>query len=102
MSNRTIIYYKILVSTAATTLGVSDVQSVSSEGQNLLFRHTDVVTNNNPLNGINKVQEKYTIFSWASLKAQFFNSIPDSKFMKMRISFDDANITIFINLNLEE
>ena len=99
---RIITYYKILISVAASALGISDVQNVSWDGNNLIFQHTDVETPNNPINNITRVRKKYTIKPWVNIKAQFFNSVPDAKFMRMSIDFDDPQTTIFVRLNLEE
>jgi hypothetical protein len=100
MANRTKTQYKISIATVATALGVSDVQSVEWDGNNLIFRHTDLISPDTPLPNITRIQEQYTTKPWSTIKAQFFSSIPDNKFKRMSILIDATDI--YVQLNLEE
>jgi len=100
MADRIKTQYKIARTKVITVLGLSDVQDIAWDGNNLIFRHSDVETPNDPLQSITKIQEVYTIKSWDVIKTQFFDSIPDEKFERMTITIDDTDI--YIELNLEE
>lgn len=97
---RTITYYTVLKTTVITALGLSDVQDIKWDNVNLVFRHSDIITNNNPLPGITRVQEKYTVIAWDIIYNQFFSSIPKTKFRNMNVTIGETEIKV--NLNLEE
>jgi len=91
-------HYKFARTKLISVLGVSDVQDITWDGGNFEFHHTPATTNNNPIAGIDKIEDKSTLINWADIKSQFFASIPDSKFENMGVIIDATNVTVFLNL----
>ena len=97
---RTTRYYKVPQSVAATALGLTSIDTWSWDGDNIVVKHPDTETPNNPLANITKVTENYSIVPWNQIYTQFFSSIPADKFKRMSVTFD--TVDIIVNLNLEE
>lgn len=90
--------YSIPKATIATQfLGGASVTAWDVEGRYVKARLADTNTPNNPVAGITRIVENYTLIPFQDIYQQYFTSIPGPEFTAATVSFTTNDMVIALN-----
>lgn len=92
--------YRVTKQAAINALGLTDVQGWEWRPRQLVIVNSQTSKAGNPIPGVTKFTDHWTIVPWEDIQAQFFSSIPDHMFTRITASFDSTYI--WFDLNLKE
>jgi len=93
-TTRHIIRYMVEKSRAMTALGLSNVTDWGWNGNNLMTRHSEVITPDTPITHVDKGDTLLTYIPWTDIRDQFMPGVVTNK---VQMTFDETNIYITLD-----